>query len=56
MIFDQYLDPEPNTNVTIDKDNKAVQTALKLIRSNFTIKQKRDEKNKILRDMIEAGF
>lgn len=56
MIFDQYLDPEPNTKVTIDKDNKAVRTALKLIRSTFTVKQQRDQKNKVLRDMIEAGF
>lgn len=50
------LDPIPNEDVTDNRDNKAVKTALKLINENFTYKSEKDKKNESVKDMLEAGF
>lgn len=51
------LDPIPTqSGVKDQKDNKAVATFLKLIRDNDSQKSEIDQKNRLVRDMIESGF
>lgn len=50
------LDPEVNLNVQDGKDNKAVQTALKLLSSNYTLKNEQDSKNDLIQELFENGF
>lgn len=54
--YQETLDPKPNEDVTNDQENKAVKTALKLIKDNFNNKRERDSINETLKDMVEAGF
>lgn len=50
------IDPIPNPDPKDGKDNKAVKTALKLIKQNYNYKSERDHKNEIVKDFIEEGF
>jgi hypothetical protein len=50
------LDPEVNLNVEDGRDNKAVQTALKLLSTNYTLKNEQDSKNELIQEMFEKGF
>ena len=50
------LDPEVNINVVPGTDNKAVQTALKLLSVNYTLKNEQDSKNELIQELFEKGF
>lgn len=50
------LDPEVNTNVQSDMEDKSIQTALEVIAKNLEKKNERDSINEKIQDLFEAGF
>jgi len=54
--MNKTLDPKPNYAGKYQKENKAVNTCLELIKRCDYQKSKREEKNRLINVMIEDGF